>query len=63
MPRCCKLWMLLAIAHLKNAGLWLNICYFSTSFFNVCSKVCSCKAKERRNKRSYALLAGAEDGT
>ena len=28
-----------------------------------CSKVCSYKAKERRNKRSYALSFGAEDGT
>ena len=30
---------------------------------NVCSKACSRKAKERKNQRSYALLAGAEDGT
>ena len=55
--------MLLAIALLKSASQLLIVCYFSTLFFNVCSKVCSCKEKERRNKRSYALLAGAEDGT
>lgn len=37
--------------------------YFRLIKCNMCSKVCSYKAKERRNKRSYALLAGAEDGT
>lgn len=29
----------------------------------MCSKVCSQKAKERKNQRSYALSFGAEDGT
>ena len=37
--------------------------YFRLIKRNVCSKVCSRKAKERKNQRSYALSFGAEDGT
>ena len=37
--------------------------YFRLIKCNMCSKVCSQKAKERKNQRSYALSFGAEDGT
>lgn len=47
----------------EGCGLVTDCLLFWHFILHVCSKACSYKAKERRNKRSYALSFGAEDGT
>ena len=48
---------------LEKGGLMADCLLFQHFILHMCSKVCSQRAKERKNQRSYALSFGAEDGT
>ena len=55
--------MISALGRTVKSGMGAFDIYFRLIKCNMCSKVCSQKAKERKNQRSYALSFGAEDGT
>ena len=58
-----SIFIISAVGRTVKSVLGAFAIYFRLIKCNMCSKVCSQKAKERKNQRSYALSFGAEDGT